>query len=305
MKFYFKVTQCLIYLKNTSEHIFTNKHEFRVGKKGYVFLVKALMDIEALYADNSVETLNIADLWENIIRYRLELSAINNYEFRQIIIPEKISLANKLFYRDIAAKSPLMSRLETMLNKNPYLEKSYVSAYDTLLPHVYSTPSPIFPVDTHFTTFGTYKMLCSILHSLGMDMPIVNFPESKPYESDVGKMITGSPVFEDDLIPVFSGMTSEPELIEKYDAPDGGHFTTRRGWRCPSAPINRRVLVIGNSYFGLGLHSREMSWWGARLFTEFHFIWGHHFNYADVNRVNPDIVIGQTIERYLGTAPWA
>lgn len=285
--------------------MFVNNQGFRVGKEGYVFLVKALMDIEASYEKNNPETLKIAESWFKVLLSRLDASVNRGYAFRQIIIPEKISLANEFFCREIPAKSPLLHRIENTLSIDKSASNVYVSAYDILRPHSYSTPAGIARIDTHLTSFGSYIMFCAIFRSLGMDMPVVTFPESATFECDVGKMLTGVPVFEIDWLPIRDGWTAEPELIEKYDPPGGGHFTTRRGWRCPSAPIDSRVLVIGNSYFGWGNHCREMSWWGARIFTEFHFVWGHHFNYDDIERVKPNIVVGQTIERYLGTPAWA
>jgi hypothetical protein len=286
------------------KYIFSDRHGFRVGKEGCVFLVKALMDIEALYDDHSPETIAFAEKWVNAISKRLEMADAYKYQLKQIIIPEKISFFNELFYKNIARKSLLMQHIEESLCADQKLSSGYISIYDLLRPLVYCQPSPIPRIDTHLTSFGAYKIISAILESFDMKVPEINFI-SEDFKTDIGQMLTGGTVLENDWAPVLDGWESEPKLIDFYDPPDSGHFTTRRVWENSYAPHDCRVLAVGNSYFGWGLHSRELSWWGSRLFTQFHFIWGHHFDYEEIKRVKPDYVIGQTIERYLGTPAWA
>jgi hypothetical protein len=46
-----------------------------------------------------------------------------------------------------------------------------------------------------------------------------------------------------------------------------------------------------------------MSFWFARWFEKYHFIWSPAIDWAYVEAQGADIVIGQTIERFLDQVP--
>ncbi|MFJ2542611.1 hypothetical protein [Microbacterium sp. NPDC087589] len=59
------------------------------------------------------------------------------------------------------------------------------------------------------------------------------------------------------------------------------------------------MLTFGNSFFETGDFAGYLSWWGKHLFREFHFHWGPDFDWDLVDELKPDVVIGQTVERFL------
>jgi hypothetical protein len=98
------------------------------------------------------------------------------------------------------------------------------------------------------------------------------------------------------------GERCEPEVINSVD-PKEGRIGIRRSWRCPAAPIQMKVLVFGNSFFERGGDSTSLSWWFARIFSEFHFIWSPEMSPEEIEFLKPDLVVGQTIERFMRVVP--
>ena len=46
-----------------------------------------------------------------------------------------------------------------------------------------------------------------------------------------------------------------------------------------------------------------LSWWFARIFAEFHFVWDPRMDAEYVAAEKPDWVICQTVERFLPSVP--
>ena len=62
--------------------------------------------------------------------------------------------------------------------------------------------------------------------------------------------------------------------------------------------------MFGNSFFAnVSSGQPYLSWWMVRLFRDYHFYWTADFDPEEVARRDPDIVITQTIERFLPTLP--
>jgi hypothetical protein len=100
----------------------------------------------------------------------------------------------------------------------------------------------------------------------------------------------------------FVGRSSLPVLVDSVD-PSSGHKGIRRVWRNAAAPFPHRVVAMANSFFERGEASTQLSWWFALLFAEFHFYWNPELDEDYVAKVSPDIVVCQTIERFLRSVP--
>jgi hypothetical protein len=87
--------------------------------------------------------------------------------------------------------------------------------------------------------------------------------------------------------------------------PNGEHVGIRCVWTNTNAPVPLRVVAFGNSFFERGASGANLSWWAARWFREFHFIWSPFVDYDYIDRVAPDVVVCQTIERFLPMVPRA
>ena len=93
----------------------------------------------------------------------------------------------------------------------------------------------------------------------------------------------------------------EEEIRNKPTA--GEHIGAKIAWRHRSAPLNLKVICFGNSFFERGGSPSGLSWWFKRLFSEFHFVWSPFVDNDYVRNEQPDIVVCQTIERFLMLIP--
>ncbi len=92
-------------------------------------------------------------------------------------------------------------------------------------------------------------------------------------------------------------------LIADIPAVDGAHQGRTTEWRNDEPSDPRRVLCFANSFFSPGERPEHLTWWFARTFAQTRFVWSPHVIWEEVERFKPDIVLSQTIERFLGAVP--
>jgi hypothetical protein len=61
--------------------------------------------------------------------------------------------------------------------------------------------------------------------------------------------------------------------------------------------------VFGNSFFHNGNLPNQLSWWAKHFFAELTFVWDPALDWSVVDEVRPDIVVAQTVERFLHRVP--
>ena len=62
-------------------------------------------------------------------------------------------------------------------------------------------------------------------------------------------------------------------------------------------------MVFGNSVFEHGETPLNLSWWCVRFFREFYFFWLPETLPGTVDEIGADVVIAQTVERFLFVDP--
>jgi hypothetical protein len=144
---------------------------------------------------------------------------------------------------------------------------------------------------------------------LGLDqLSIDASTEIAYFEGDLGNKFSGAGFLEKMELPAdetLNSLGAGLSRLENYAPGDGGHIGRRLVWKNPGAPYRKRVLAFGNSFFERGEVPTTLSWWVARYFQEFHFIWDSVVNVDYVERMKPDVLICQTNERFLPVVPAA
>jgi hypothetical protein len=159
-------------------------------------------------------------------------------------------------------------------------------------------------LDSHQSAYGSYVIAHHVAHVFGYaGLEDLSFGGQVFRSGDLSLRFFGVPLYEHAEEPNISGhstLSAAPRQIEQFLPPTGGHVGSRYVWHNPNAPIKRRAVVFGNSCFERGGRWR-LSWWFARLFEDFHFVWDIdvHDDYAA--HVGADVVIGQTMERFMFT----
>jgi alginate O-acetyltransferase complex protein AlgJ len=280
-----------------------------VGRDGHLFLVGGSNDVLAQQLSDPAAGYAAQDAssWLRLISRRMDICAEIGTRYLQIIIPEKLNVLPHLFPYAIPPKSPRLEQIETEIVGNPALAPSYVSGYAALSEAPASIRSCAFPkTDSHLTAEAYFFLYCHILNRMGLAAPDApSFDEEALLVGDLSKRFFGISLYETTSYPakaVRDALSASVRCVEHHD-PENGHINSRYVWKNANARHPIKVIAFANSFFERGGDSRCLSWWFARTFAEFHFIWNPNLDHDYIRTHQPDWVIGQTIERFLPIIP--
>lgn len=277
----------------------------RVGHNGHLFLTGGTNGVESLYKDNSPEfTREKTEAWLGLFNTRREESSSRGIKFLQCIIPEKLTVLSKMAPFPVPSPTPLLQQIESALESSDF----YISGVRTL--DKWDKPDDAFlKTDSHFSPSGAQVMFGKLASKIDPSMAeIVNSLEmdSRRFEmGDLSRRFYGLPIYGEYIEPGTSQIAKHTKSLvqtENFVSPTK-HVGSRCSWRNDGAIDPRKIIVFGNSFFGPGKRSKELSWWAKMFFREFHFVWNPEIDWNIVDRVRPDVIIGQTIERYLPVVP--
>lgn len=277
-----------------------------VGAGGTIFLKTGSNDVESMYGDaNNIDI----DGWVSLLLNRYRKSAEKGCKFLQIFVPEKSSVLYWSAPFDATKGSQSYNNLVSVIASHPLLSEIVISNNDYLPDEVHS--EGVFRAfDTHLSTYGVKLIVDKFLEQFVVEegrfyeLGAVFFGEA---HGDIGaRFLEDGEVIEKP--PLYTGLYDrdggvlEPILTYSFDPADG-NIGVRRSWKCHNAPIQKKVVCFGGSSFERGEVSSTMSWWFSRLFREFHFVWSPRFTTDLIDEVCPDIVVCQSIERFLNALP--
>lgn len=277
-----------------------------IGHDGEVYLVGGGNDVlrQFLTPPDDAGVARLAAAWHAAIRARARAVTAGGGRFLQIIIPEKLSAYPRCFPVKVTTPSPLLGQLEARLEASE-LACATVFGLRELLAAV--PPAQIFPrFDSHLTARATHALFGALLRAMGLVNPFPLELSARRFAvGDLAERFLEAPLHEEYVMPgvEFAGrITGRLELAVR-EVPPAGHAGIRFVWRNPAAPFDLRVVAFANSFFERGGDARSLSWWCARAFREFHFLWAPELDMDYVRREAPDWVICQTIERFLPLLP--
>ena len=281
-----------------------------VGQQGYLFLVGGSNSVLDQYlADPEHPGLvDAATRWLDRFAERRAACDGVGARYLQIVVPEKLAVARDLFPWSIPVASPLLERIEAAVSHAPQLAQGYVSGLSVLSA---LDPGPrcesFRRTDSHLSCQGIFRILQATLEAMNVSLPQAPAQWKEVLVTgDLAERFFGVPLFETIRLPsdaFCDALSNGVELTEAYNPPGGGHVGTRYVWKNASAAIPMKVVAFGNSYFERGGDAGALSWWFARLFAEFHFVWDPRMDADYVAAEKPDWVICQTVERFLPSVP--
>jgi hypothetical protein len=236
--------------------------------------------------------------WINIIQTRQKLAESQGIKFSQLIIPEKQSLLPALYPAEIQVPTENLDLLEKELATN---NMDYVLSGTGFFSQIKNKETVFKKTDTHFSTAGAHLTVSGMLTKLNLSADLeTEVLKEKLVSGDLGNKYLGAKFTESVQL-----LTSncEPVLIEQHNPPQNAHTGIMRIWKNENAPNKLKVVVFGNSFFERGGDSTSLSWWFSRLFSEFHFYWSNSCDWTIVEKEQPDVLICQTIERFLTRVP--
>jgi hypothetical protein len=92
-------------------------------------------------------------------------------------------------------------------------------------------------------------------------------------------------------------------MVAHTPPPPGGYVGKSYVFRNELAPIRKKVILFGNSFFDNHVFQGSVSYWMAAWFEEYHFVFKPEMDIGYIEAEEPDVVICQTIERFLELVP--
>ncbi|MBP0439571.1 hypothetical protein [Tianweitania sediminis] len=266
-----------------------------LGREGYIYLTEGSNNVLSRYQRDKNSTEELCAQWSSLLLERVKRHDASGRTYLQFIVPEKISSLPEYFPTAIQTPTDLLSQIEATFEKKDY----YFSVLSLFRAH----GSRCVPrLDSHQSTYGSYLIARHVAQLFGISaLDDVPFNDTEIRSGDLAQRMLGTPLYEalsapsDDTNPALS---LRPREIEVIEPPRGGHLGTRCIWQTDGAPIQKKAVAFANSCFHKGGRPL-LSWWFSRLFEEFHFVWSNEVDDSYAESVNADVVIGQTMERFM------
>ena len=276
----------------------------QLGRDGHLFLVGGTNNLLDLYRLEGSAASDVSTGWIHLFEERSRHLASRGIEYSQTVVPEKLTVLRYSAPVKVEGPTRILTDVENAMLGKPF----YQSTFDVFEKWDSVTP-PYRHNDTHFSTEGARVCFNALAAQIDpaavtamehIDLTVRNFSGG-----DLADRFFGIPILAENCWPQPSSVSDLDEglrLVDKYDPPIG-HQGKRRIWTNSAAASGLRVLVFGNSFFEDGRNASTLSWWFARAFKEFRFEWSPSFDYDVIDSYKPDVVIGQTIERFLPKIP--
>lgn len=277
----------------------------RIGQMGNLFLTGGTNEIEKIYSESAPSVVERhADNWKSLFDNRSMECSKRNIRYIQTVLPDKLTTLRHLAPFKIDGPTPILSATENQLESADY----YVSSTKELDNWSLAEP-PFITSDSHMSATGSQKVFVNLVRSFSAqlveDAGSIKIDTPNYEIGDLSRRFFHLPIYSESLVP-------SPDDIMRYSyglnqsmnrPADKGHIGTRYSWTNTSAPDKSTVLVFGSSSFGHGRLGRELNWWGKHFFANFHFVWSPEFNWEIVDEIGPDVIIGQTVERFMRILP--
>jgi hypothetical protein len=260
-----------------------------LGHHGYVYLTEGTNFVLSRYDRPRASSEAIA---------RAERQARAGRKFLHFTVPEKISTLPGNLGFDLKTPTDVLAIVEDRFRTNP-ADALVLSVLDEFRGR---EEQCVTRLDSHQSIYGSFLITRMVARALGSHaFDDITFTAAAVRSGDLAFRFFSTPMYE--VIPtpdvgVNPVLRNVPKRIALHEPGDGGHLGIRVIWRNDDAPLKMRAVAFGNSCFERGGEGL-LSWWFARLFQDFHFVWSNVVDDGYADSVNADLVIAQTMERFL------
>ncbi len=285
--------------------------DVHAGKDGWLFLKGGSNAALDYYVTATAFPRHVADAWRSLLVARHERAASLGARYVHLIAPEKLTIYPEFFDGELpyyescpalalggsAASNEIGHLLVHTVDYMKKLKENYLLYWRT---------------DTHWTfhgCFAAYQMLCSYL-----DVPQnVALAQGKATRGnivlDLGSKVD-PPVREGFTVVNFlrnarrvhTNALINYKLHVGLENDAGLHTGSNVIFVNYSPDANpNRVVLFGDSFSEYRTHL--LTGMLAETFRELHFVWSTSIDWEYVERVQPDILITEAVERFMGTVP--
>lgn len=276
-----------------------------MGYDGVMFLTGGSNNLIEQYRTTRAEAEELAEQWVELFHRRAERCAELGIQYVQTILPEKLTVLRELAPVQVSDATPIFRATARRLRNEPW----WINVRPAL-ERTKPKRTAFFATDTHLSSLGTQKVAANLFAAVEPSLRgvINSVPMSTTLarRGDLGKYFGTLPFYERVPLAVDWDFLPHGEGVKRtaHGVADGGkHRGLWFDFTNSTAPSSKRVLVFGSSSFGPGDHSEHLSWWGKNVFSEFRMRWQQEFDWGQVEKFRPNVVVGQTVERFIGGVP--
>ena len=280
-----------------------------VGRDGWLFLTAGSNNVVGQFSRSRLMNLRVKG-WKRLVIARVRGCRARGARYLHVVVPEKLTVYDHKLSEGLAVRvrlSPAL-RLRRALFWHPRARRAcldLVGAFRALR----DRRDLYFRTDSHWSPEGcevAYRLICAACGAVPRDLPGAP-PERREMAGDLGSKLTPPqtenwPIrsFQRDAVRVHASPIVR--LRERTGRADKLHVGAHVIYRNDSPEADpRRVVLFGDSY----AHFAPIMLTGlvAETFAEVHFVWSSSLDWGYLERVRPDLVIGQVAERFMFQLP--
>lgn len=280
----------------------------KLGLEGQLFLVRGSNNLQSQYrADFDHGANGVAGRaaeWVELFRSRDAGCRERGTKYIQLIIPEKLTTLRHLAPIPVTGRTPLLTEIENIIGREDF----YVSGFAALEGWDQEYP-PFATGDSHLSASGAQRVFADLADRIAPGIipavEAIKMDDVEYRKGDLTARFYGLPIYSEVRQPSVAQMRHIADHITQAERyfPKGRVVGRRFRSQNSVAASPLTVLVFGNSFFSAGDIPGELMWWGKHFFGDIRVIWQPNFDWAIVDEMRPDVVIGQTIERFLVELP--
>lgn len=277
-----------------------------MGYDGVMFLIGGSNSLLEQYRMPRDQVDELVEQWVELLRRRAARCAELGIQYVQTILPEKLTVLRELAPVPVHDATPVFRGVMRRLRDEPWCVN--------VRPRLEQTKpkrTAFFATDTHLSPLGTQRVAAPLFGAVDAELrrTVDRVPMSGTLarRGDLGKYFSTLPFYEQFALAWDSDFAPHSEGVTLTGSGGDGSSSQHRGlwfdFENSTAPSSKSVMVFGSSSFGPGEHSEHLGWWAKHLFSSYRMRWQSEFDWEQIERVRPDVVIGQTIERFMPKVP--
>jgi hypothetical protein len=276
-----------------------------LGRNGHMFLIEGSNRVLELFDRpyNNAVSCKTANNWIELIKARHRAAQSRGVQFIQIVIPDKISMMRECLDGTMSSPTATLAALEER-SARELPDSSYLSGLAVLTKLPFD--SAFRKIDTHLTPNGAFAIFSQICAMIDFSV-VGNVVFDVPFATtgDLANRFFGHALYEVCYQSKEPNFKAGRQVVSQHVPESGRHAARRDVFTNDDAPIRKKVVVFGNSFFAGHILQGSINYWMSIWFYEYHFIFSSEIDIDYVAEQNADLVICQTIERFLDVIPKA
>jgi hypothetical protein len=272
-----------------------------IGRDGILFLDGGSNGVAEQYSKPASQ--RTVDQWLDIFRARKKfIERTLGARYVQIIIPEKLSVLPEHYPAELKTPTQLLSQIEEQIAADADLSDNYISGVAQFR-HCPRREHLFYRTDSHLSSEGAEVLVAALCRVAGLSFSMPQMSSANVVkQGDLAWRFAGLPLSEVRNDPVVG--EADAAICIGYSRPASGqHIGTSATWASPRAANAKTVLAFGNSFLEVGNTPSTLSWWLKHLAQSYEFRWSPAIERSLIESVRPDVVLCQTIERFLHQIP--